>query len=318
MSISPFRLSLLLSLLLVASAPLVAGDVEGLLERADHQFERGKYAKALRTLREAQALDGTSPEVTGNLTKALYAHARDLFENGEPSGEARALLEEMLELTDDPSARVAAFKLLGSVHYSDEKLSEAERLDRAEEAYGQALQLAGGDDWAARLSLAVLLRDRGLPQEALGQLRAVEVGSLEKEPRVVARSLICALKPLVGGEEAKPSGEETERIGDNVMKPEKLFAPAPQYSTALRRAGVSGAVTFQGMIDRDGCVVNLKLLNEAPEALVPLVRDAVSRWLFDPALKDGEPVPVSYNLTINMKLTGPVGVPAPIHIGPWH
>ena len=308
-------LVLLAGLFIALVQPLAATDLEKLLEKAERQLERGKYDKAVDTLRKAQEMDASSPAVAEGLTLALYSQARDLYQKGRSWDEAEDMLEEMLELTDNPEARTGAYKLLGTLSYQNSALPHEERLSRAEAAYREAMRLLGKDDWASRLSLAVVLRDRGEPMEALEHLRALPIDALEPDPKLAARSLICSLKSQVGAE-SEPT-ETPKMVGGGISKPQKLFSPAPQYTDRLRKRGIQGKVILQGVIDRDGCLTKLRTLGDSQEDLVPPVVDAVRQWLFDPARLNGQIVPVTYNLVINMNLSSRPPRTEPIQQRTW-
>ena len=56
------------------------------------------------------------------------------------------------------------------------------------------------------------------------------------------------------------------------------------------------------MIGEDGLVRDVKVLKGLPFGLEEAAVEAVRQWTFEPATKNGLPVPVVFNLTINFKL----------------
>ncbi len=106
------------------------------------------------------------------------------------------------------------------------------------------------------------------------------------------------------------SGPPPEKIDDtvpiqvvgDVRPPEKLFAPQPQYTEIARKARISGVVIVQAIIDKQGNVINIKVLKGLPMGLEEAAVDAMKQWKFKPATLNGRPVTVYYNLTVNFKL----------------
>lgn len=67
---------------------------------------------------------------------------------------------------------------------------------------------------------------------------------------------------------------------------------APNYPSELKREGVVGMVTLSILVDEKGNVQNPIIKKSSrPEFEKPAL-DAVSKWKFEPAKKDGKPVAV--------------------------
>lgn len=95
---------------------------------------------------------------------------------------------------------------------------------------------------------------------------------------------------------------EPYNVGGDVERPVKVHAPAPEYTQEARDQRVQGVTILQVVIDRQGNVRSPEVLKGLPYGLSEAAVDAVSKWKFEPATKDGEPVEVFYNLTINFRL----------------
>ncbi|HEY0591723.1 MAG TPA: TonB family protein [Thermoanaerobaculia bacterium] len=95
-----------------------------------------------------------------------------------------------------------------------------------------------------------------------------------------------------------------ERVGDDVKPPKVLTRVDPTYPEEARKERVQGIVIVEALIGADGVLKDVKALKELPYGLTEAAVDAVRQWTFAPALKDGKPVPVAFNLTINFKLDG--------------
>ncbi len=88
----------------------------------------------------------------------------------------------------------------------------------------------------------------------------------------------------------------------DIIPPVKLHAPNPQYTEVARKARIQGTVIVECVVDCNGIPVNLRILKGLPMGLNETTLDAVSRWRFQPAMLDGRPVSVWYNLTVNFRL----------------
>lgn len=62
------------------------------------------------------------------------------------------------------------------------------------------------------------------------------------------------------------------------------------YPEEARRAGIEGTVTLSITVDNTGVVVNVKILSGPGYGLNEAARDAIKRFKFKPAIKNGEPV----------------------------
>jgi len=71
--------------------------------------------------------------------------------------------------------------------------------------------------------------------------------------------------------------------------PEPVTAPPPTYPVFAREAQIQGKVLLHVLVGSDGRVANIKVFRGVT-GLNDVTIDAVGRWVFKPALKDGEPV----------------------------
>jgi TonB family protein len=95
-----------------------------------------------------------------------------------------------------------------------------------------------------------------------------------------------------------------ERIGGDITPPKVITRVDPRYPEEARKERVSGLVVVEAMIGEDGLVRDVKVRKGLPFGMDEAAVDAVRQWTFQPATKDGKPVAVVFNLTINFKLDG--------------
>jgi TonB family protein len=166
-----------------------------------------------------------------------------------------------------------------------------ERYAGAVEAASRAIMAGPGSAAGLRArSTICLARQAGnLPREAAPK---------PPPPRALAG-------PAAGaGAETAPRNEPSGilRIEGEVVKPSKLYAPAPVYTEMARKARLQGVVIMEAILDQDGCVVQPHILKSMPMGLDGAAVAAVEQWVFAPATLAGRPVKVYYTLTVNFRV----------------
>lgn len=75
----------------------------------------------------------------------------------------------------------------------------------------------------------------------------------------------------------------------------------PAYPALAKGARVSGVVRLLGVIAKDGTIQNLQLISGHP-LLAHAAMEAVSQWIFQPTLLNGQPVEVVAPIDVNFTL----------------
>jgi TonB family protein len=101
-------------------------------------------------------------------------------------------------------------------------------------------------------------------------------------------------------------------VGDDVKAPVAIHRVEPLYPDEARQARISGIVILETTIDRNGVIRDVRVLKPLPFGLSQAAVDAVKQWSFKPGTKNGEPVDVISNLTINFMLHSD---DAPLRVG---
>ena len=73
-------------------------------------------------------------------------------------------------------------------------------------------------------------------------------------------------------------------------------------SEKARQERIQGLVILRLVIDQTGEVTEVDVLKGLPYGLTESAIETVEGWEFEPALHDGKPVSVLYNITINFRL----------------
>jgi TonB family protein len=90
---------------------------------------------------------------------------------------------------------------------------------------------------------------------------------------------------------------------DGVTAPVPIFKPEPGYTPEARRDRIEGTLTLSIVVDTQGNVSAVQEIS-APlgEGLDQSAMDTVKKWRFNPATRDGTPVPVRVNVQISFRL----------------
>jgi TonB family protein len=86
-----------------------------------------------------------------------------------------------------------------------------------------------------------------------------------------------------------------------VRPPKKVKDVVPRYPAIARNARVQGAVVLEASVDRQGRVVNARVIESIP-LLDEAARAAVLQWQYEPTVEDGTAVPRTLTVTINFGL----------------
>ena len=81
--------------------------------------------------------------------------------------------------------------------------------------------------------------------------------------------------------------------------PRAIYSPAPEYSSQARKAGYQGVCTLVLIVEADGRPTHIRVSSSLGMGLDEKAIEAVKRWRFAPALKDGKPVPVQITIEIS-------------------
>ncbi len=185
-----------------------------------------------------------------------------------------------VDLTEDAPAREAFSK---AIH---------DRSTAAVKAYWQKMIFSGRDVPPPEKATAndVLAFVRGNP----GGIGYVPAGTAL--PSGVRAVRVAGLPAAAAGE------MEVLTFDTSMTRPEPVYRPNPGYTDAARRARVEGAVILLATIDKEGNVVDARVTHALPFGLDSAALQAVKKWKFKPATRNGQPVAVYYELTVNFTL----------------
>lgn len=93
------------------------------------------------------------------------------------------------------------------------------------------------------------------------------------------------------------------RVGGGISAPQPIVTPDPEYTEEARRAKTQGTCTLWLIVDAAGNPRDIRVVRGLGFGLDAKAMEAVKRWRFDPALKDGKPVSVQISIEVEFKLS---------------
>jgi len=84
--------------------------------------------------------------------------------------------------------------------------------------------------------------------------------------------------------------------------PVPVKTPPPHYPDSLKREGVSGVVAITIVIDENGAVASTAIAKSSHPDFEKPAMEAVARWKFKPAKKDGAAVKVKVTLPLRFSV----------------
>ncbi|HVS14268.1 MAG TPA: energy transducer TonB, partial [Thermoanaerobaculia bacterium] len=133
---------------------------------------------------------------------------------------------------------------------------------------------------------------------------AVADGPGEEEGSTAPGGAPAAAAPAPPAEEGRTTAaaDEPLAVSGDVVPPELIDGPPPEYTQLARRARLQGVVVVRAVIDETGVVREATVLKGLPMGLNEAAVAAVRRWRYRPATLGGRPVTVSYNVAVNFRL----------------
>jgi TonB family protein len=108
--------------------------------------------------------------------------------------------------------------------------------------------------------------------------------------------------PGVGSGIGGGMGGGVYRVGGGISAPTAISAPDPDYTEEARRAKKQGQCVLWLIVDSTGRPRDIRVARGLGFGLDAKAVEAVQRWRFQPALKDGRPVDVQISVEVEFHL----------------
>jgi periplasmic protein TonB len=96
--------------------------------------------------------------------------------------------------------------------------------------------------------------------------------------------------------------DKVHRVGEGVTPPVPIHSPNPKYSKEARDAKYEGVCVLWLVVGTDGRPSDIRVSRTLGLGLDEKAIEAVRKWRFKPAMKDGKPVAVKISVQVNFHL----------------
>ena len=104
------------------------------------------------------------------------------------------------------------------------------------------------------------------------------------------------------GKHSGQPGLDVQAMTAGMTPPKLIFKVEPEFSEEARKAKFQGTVVLSIEVDESGRTRTPQVVSSLGLGLDQKAIEAVLRWRFRPALRDGKPVPTSARVEVNFRL----------------
>ena len=92
------------------------------------------------------------------------------------------------------------------------------------------------------------------------------------------------------------------KLGDSVERPKIIKKVNPIYPEEAKKSLVQGVVVLEITTDEEGNVAKVAVMRSDSSLLNQAAIDAVKQWKYEPMMSKGNPVRLSFNVTLTFRL----------------
>ena len=98
--------------------------------------------------------------------------------------------------------------------------------------------------------------------------------------------------------------EVAVEVGPGITPPRPVFTPEPDYPESLRKGKhqIQGTCVLGITVEKDGLVRDVHVKRSSDKRFDQNAIDAVKRWKFEPATRDGKPIAVLTSVEVDFRL----------------
>jgi len=283
--------------LLAAAVPAFAADLVDPganyqeLKQAAALVQRGRPQEAIDKVKLLDQISGGRCGECQVVLAQAYLAAGD---RAQAAGAARSAIAQLADMSQQATANAALAYAL-----ADPQDARGAGLPDVDAAVRQAIEQGTYpklQSWGFRTLTWILLR-----REHYGDLVAEARDYLDGNPSgpqaAYAKRMVCTGRAL--GDIAGPDAVVTPVRAQGVRAPRPVFHPNPGYTADAQANGLHGRVVVSGVVDTEGCLVDPRVARGLDGgAFDQHVLDVFQLWTFQPATRNGRPVPADYSATL--------------------
>jgi protein TonB len=114
--------------------------------------------------------------------------------------------------------------------------------------------------------------------------------------------LVLGVVPAGVAQNKPQATDQAVALTDDITPPRLKEVASPDYTADAKKNKIEGAVTLLIVVDKKGDVVDAKVVKGLGHGLDENAVIAVKEWKYKPAEKDGEPVTVKMEVTVDFFL----------------
>jgi protein TonB len=114
--------------------------------------------------------------------------------------------------------------------------------------------------------------------------------------------MVLSLAPMCAAQSKAQAIDQAVAITDDITPPRLAEVASPEYTDEAKKHKVEGTVTLLIVIDKKGDVVDAKVVKGLGHGLDESAVVAVKEWKYKPAEKNGAPVSVKMEVTVDFYL----------------
>jgi TonB family protein len=111
-----------------------------------------------------------------------------------------------------------------------------------------------------------------------------------------------ASAPSQGHDAGATKARGVFRVGGGVKPPRAVYQPEPEFTEIARKVKYQGVMTMALIVDENGLPQKISVQSPLGAGLDEKALHAVESWKFQPAQKDGHPVPVAIAVEVDFHL----------------
>lgn len=114
--------------------------------------------------------------------------------------------------------------------------------------------------------------------------------------------MMLSLVPMCTAQNKAQAIDQAVAITDDITPPRLTEVASPYYTDEAKKNKVEGTVTLLIVVDKKGDVIDAKVVKGLGHGLDENAVIAVKEWKYKPAQKDGVPVAVKMEVTVEFFL----------------